>query len=99
MIPLTGEEKELRYAKQVVVEAVENEMKKDGHMALFGHQFGAFVTQLKTCGAMDGIVDTVMPWYKATQHLTVSGIDDCIRFKTGNVPVVKSNFWKRSIIL
>jgi len=31
MIPLTGEEKELRYAKQVVVEAVENEMKKDGH--------------------------------------------------------------------
>jgi pyruvate,orthophosphate dikinase len=32
MIPLTGEEKELRYAKQVVVEAVEGEMKKANHI-------------------------------------------------------------------
>src|SRR5574344_1845680 len=31
MIPLTGELKELHYAKQVVIEAVEGEMKKDGH--------------------------------------------------------------------
>jgi pyruvate,orthophosphate dikinase len=32
MIPLTGEEKELHYAKTVVVEAVENEMKKANHV-------------------------------------------------------------------
>src|SRR5574344_1839027 len=31
MIPLTGELKELTYAKQVVIEAVEGEMKKEGH--------------------------------------------------------------------
>ena len=31
MIPLTGEQKELHYAKTVVVEAVENEMAKAGH--------------------------------------------------------------------
>jgi pyruvate,orthophosphate dikinase len=32
MIPLTGELKEFKYAKSVVVEAVENEMKKEGHI-------------------------------------------------------------------
>jgi pyruvate,orthophosphate dikinase len=31
MIPLTGELKELHYAKQVVIEAVEGEMAKEGH--------------------------------------------------------------------
>jgi pyruvate,orthophosphate dikinase len=35
MIPLTGEVKEFKYAKNVVVEAVENEMKKEGHKLVY----------------------------------------------------------------
>jgi pyruvate,orthophosphate dikinase len=35
MIPLTGEEKELRYAKQVVIEAVEGEMAKEKHKLVY----------------------------------------------------------------
>jgi pyruvate,orthophosphate dikinase len=35
MIPLTGELKEFKYAKNVVVEAVEGEMKKDNHKLVY----------------------------------------------------------------
>jgi len=35
MIPLTGEAKELHYAKQVVIEAVEGEMAKDHHKLVY----------------------------------------------------------------
>jgi pyruvate,orthophosphate dikinase len=35
MIPLTGELKEFKYAKQIVVEAVEGEMKKEGKKLVY----------------------------------------------------------------
>jgi pyruvate,orthophosphate dikinase len=35
MIPLTGEEKELRFAKETVIKAVEGEMAKEGHKLVY----------------------------------------------------------------
>jgi pyruvate,orthophosphate dikinase len=82
MIPLTGELKEFKYAKNVVIEAVESEMKKENH--ILKYHVGTMIEIPRGCLQADNIAKEAEFFSFGTNDLTQLTLgfsrDDCGQF-------------------
>ena len=55
------------------------------------HDLRAFITEAEPGKRVDAVVYTVMKRLKASEQRGVSGIDDCVAFKRGDVALLQIN--------